>query len=189
MRNLKITLMLLALVGLIAVAGCGGSDDSSSSDSSTATESTSTDSSTATDTTSADNGDYAQQLTTILTDFGTTFQTLGTKLQSVSDQDALSSGISELEDQIQTTISDLKALDAPPEAQEGQDEIIAAFEAFSEKLSAVGDAVDSGDASAAKSAAQDLQTAAQTFQQDFGAGIQKITQSGVEVGSGTGTGG
>jgi hypothetical protein len=189
MRNLKITLMLLALVGLIAVAGCGGSDDSSSSDDTAATETTSSDTSTATDTTSADDGDYAQQLTTILTDFGTTFQTLGTKLQSVKDQDALSEGISQLEDQIQTTISDLKALDAPPEAQEGQDEIIAAFEAFSEKLTAVGDAVDSGDASAAKTAAQDLQDAAQTFQEDFGAGIQKITESGVSVGSGAGSAG
>src|SRR3954452_2374321 len=105
MRNLKITLMLLALVGLIAVAGCGSDDssDSSSSDSTTATESstTATDS-TSSDSTSADDGDYAQSLTAILTDFGTSFQTLGTKLQGVKDEDALASGIDELESQIQT---------------------------------------------------------------------------------------
>jgi hypothetical protein len=185
MRNLKITLMLLALVGLIAVAGCGSDDssDSSSSDSTTATESstTATDS-TSSDSTSADDGDYAQSLTAILTDFGTSFQTLGTKLQGVKDEDALASGIDELESQIQTTIDDLKALDPPEEAQQGQDDVIAAFEAFSQKLTDVSDAVDSGDASAAKTAAQDLQEAATTFQQDFTAGITEITQSGVEVG-------
>jgi hypothetical protein len=187
MRNLKITLMLMAVVGLIAVAGCGSDDDSSSSSSSTATESstTATDS-TAGDETSADDGDYAAGLTQVLSEFGTSFQTLGTKLQGVKDEGALASGIDDLEAQIQTTISDLEDLDPPAEAQEGQDDIIAAFEAFSQKLTDVSDAVDSGDASAAKSSAQDLQDAASTFQQDFSAGIAKIAQAGVDVGSGTG---
>jgi TolA-binding protein len=187
MRNLKIMLMLVALVGLIAVAGCGGSDSSSTSSSTTASDTTATDS-TATDSTStsADSGDYATQLTTILTDFGTSFQTLGTKLQNVKDEKALASGIDELESQIQTTITDLKALTPPPEAQAGQDKVIAAFEAFSGKLTDVSDAVASGDASAATTAAKDLQAAASTFQTDFTAGITEIAQSGVNVGPGTG---
>ena len=185
MRNLKISLMLLALVGLVAVAGCGGDDSSSSTTSSTtATESTTT----ATDSTSTDaaSGDYAQQLTSVLTEFGTSFQALGTKLQNVSDKDALATGIDELESQIGTTISDLKALEAPPEAQEGQDEVIAAFEAFSGKLTDVSDAVSSGDAAAATSAAKELQAAASTLQTDFTAGISKIAQAGVDVGTGSG---
>ncbi len=178
MRNLKITLMLLALVGLLAVAGCGGDDDSSGT---TATES----STTATDSSGADS-DYAQQLSTILQDFGTSFQSIGTKLQGVNDPAALSSGIDDLESQIQTTISDLEALDVPEGAQEGQDQIVAALKDFSSKITSLGDAVDSGDKASVKTAAEDLQASAASFMQEFSAGLSKITESGIQVGSGIG---
>jgi len=182
MRYLKIPLILLALVGLIALAGCGDDDDSSSS---TETTSTSTESTTATttdaSTSAGGEGDYAQELTSIISEFGTSFQTLGTSLQSASDQEAIASGIDELEAQIGTTIDDLIALEAPPEAQEGQDQMVAAFEGLSAKLTDVSDAVDSGDEEASQAAAQELQAAAATFQTDFSKGLSAIAESGVQV--------
>jgi TolA-binding protein len=185
MRNPKITLMLLALVGLLVVAGCGGGgDESSSSSSSTATESTS---STATDSTSTSTdaaaSDYSQQLTQILSQSLSSLQSLST-IQSVKTPEEFSAKIDDAQKQIQGTIDDLKALTPPEGAQEAQDELVAAYENFNEKLGAVGDAVASGDASAVTKAATELTQAGQDFQQQVTEAGQKFQQAGVQIGSG-----
>lgn len=188
MRYLKLPLVLLAIVGLIALTGCGGDDSSSTESSSTATstDSTTTDASAATDSTasSADPAaeEYGQGLTAALTDFGTSFQKLGSDLQGASKPAQISAGVSQLEDQLSTTIDELNALDPPAEAQDGQDQVVAAFEGLSGKLGDVGDAVGAGDPQAAKQAAQALQSAVASFQGDLQAGITEITQAGVPVG-------
>ena len=193
MRHLKIPLALLALVGLIALAGCGGSDSTSSdssasSDSTTAstaaTDSTASDSTAATTSTSSDPAAaaYGQGLTQALTDFGTGFQQLGTKIQGASNPGDVSSGVSDLQSQISTTVNDLKALDPPAAAQGGQDQIISALENLSSELGKVGDAVQSGNANGAKDAVKQLQPAVSTFQQDLQAGLTSIAQAGVPIG-------
>jgi hypothetical protein len=183
MRNLKIMLMLLALVGLIAIAGCGDSDDSDSSGT-TATETTATDSDTTAtdaDTDSAD-GDYSAQLTQILTDSLASLTDLQS-IQSVKTPEEFSKKIDDAQEQIQGTIDDLKALTPPEGAEEAQDQLIAAYENFNEKLGAVGDAVSSGDASAVTKAAQELTQAGTDFQQEVTEAGDKFDQAGVQVGS------
>jgi hypothetical protein len=184
MRNLKIILMLMAVVGLLAVAGCGSSDDDSTGDTSATTDTTATDT-TATDTTAtdSDSSDYAQQLTSILSDSLASLQSLSS-IQSVKTPDEFSAKIDDAQQQIQGTIDDLKALTPPEGAQEAQDQLIAAYENFNEKLGAVGDAVSSGDASAVTKAAAELTQAGQDFQQEVTDAGQKFDAAGVQVGSG-----
>lgn len=190
MRHLKTALALLALVGLIAVAGCGGGDDSTSTDSTaTSTESTSTDAtSAATDSTatSADPAadEYGQQLTQIIGDFGTNFQALGPKIQSSSNPQEFNQLLGQAESGIQGTIDDLKALDPPEGAQEGQDMLIAAFEGYAAKLKAAGDAVSSGDQKAVKQATSELQAGVGTFQSDLQSAVQSLQDAGVQLGAG-----
>jgi hypothetical protein len=183
MRNLKITLMLLALVGLLVVAGCGGGSDSSSSSSSTATDTSSTATESTSTSTDAAAGDYGQQLTQILTDSLASLQSLST-IQSVKTPEEFSAKIDDAQQQIQGTIDDLKALTPPEGAQEAQDQLISAYENFNEKLGAVGDAVSSGDASAVQKAAAELTQAGQDFQQQVTEAGQMFQQAGVQVGSG-----
>lgn len=184
MRHLKIPLLLLALVGLIALSGCG--DDESSDSTSTSAESTATDASTESTATDAGSDDYGGQLTTILTTFGTDFQALAPEISGAKTPEDFNTLVDEAETGIQTTIDDLSALEPPAEAQEGQDQLIAAFEGFSSSLTGVSDAAASGDKAALQSAAADLQTAAQTFTTDLTEAAQSLQAAGVSVGSAAG---
>ncbi len=189
MRVLKIPFLVLALVGLIAVSGCGGGDDSTSSSSSTATDSstTATDAST-TDTSSGDAlsaDEYSQQAQTVLVAFGTQFTQLGAKIQKSSSPEEFSTLVDQAETEIQGVIDDFGALKPPAEAQEGHDQILAALEDFSSKLTDVSDAAASGDKTALADAATALQQAGVDFQTQLQAAAKSLTDAGINLGGGS----
>jgi len=170
MRHLRIPLLVLALVGLIAVAGCGGSDS---------TDSTSGD---ATSSEALSPEEYAQQAQQVLIEFGTSFQQLGTEISNSKDPQQFSDLVNKAEDEIQSAIDDFSALQPPPEAQEAHDQTLAALEDFSSKLSDVSDAAESGDKQALQEAAQALQQAALDFQSELTQAAQKYQDAGINLG-------
>lgn len=167
MRFLKIPLLILALIGLIAVSGCGG-DDSESSDS-TSSDALSTE-------------EYAQEAQAVLVDFGTAFTELGTQIQQSGSPEEFSSLVDDAETEIQGAIDDFGAITPPEEAQEGHDQVLAALEDFSSKLTDVSDAADSGDKTALQDAASALQEAGLDFQTQLTEAATSLEDAGVSLG-------
>ena len=165
MRLLRIPLLILALVGLIAVAGCGGDDSTDG----TSSEALSSD-------------EYAQQAQQVLVEFGTSFQQLGTQISNSKNPQQFADLVNQAEDQIQGAIDDFSALTPPPEAQEAHDQTLAALEDFSSKLSDVSDAAESGDKQALQEAAQALQQAGLDFQSQLTEAAQKYQDAGIDLG-------
>jgi hypothetical protein len=170
MRVFRIAFVVLALFGLIAVAGCGSSDDSDS----TSSEALS-------------NEEYAQQIQTVLTDFGSSFSDLGTQISNSDDADQFGNLVDQAEDEIQGAIDDLNAITPPADAQEGHDQMVAALENFSSKLTDVSEAADSGDNKALVQAAQSLQSAAVDFQTDLQQAAQSLQDAGITLDDSSGT--
>jgi len=168
MRLLRIPLIVLALVGLIALAGCGDDDSTDSSDSSSSGALT--------------NEEYAQQAQAILLDFGTSFQQLGTEISNSKDPQQFGDLVDQAEQEIQGAIDDFSALQPPADAQEGHDQTLSALENFSSKLTDVSDAADSGDKQALQEAAQALQQAGLDFQTELTQAAQKLQDAGIELG-------
>ena len=195
MKFLRIPLIVLALVGLIALAGCGD-DDSTTSDESTATESstTATDESTESteSTTTESDGDalsaeeYSQQAQEVLVTFGTSFQKLGSEISASSSPEEFADLVDEAESEIQTAIDDFSAITPPEEAQEGHDQILAALEDFSSKLTDVSNAAESGDQAALQDAATELQAAGLDFQEQLTQAAKSLSEAGIGVGGSAG---
>jgi hypothetical protein len=163
---LKIPLLVLALIGLIAVAGCGGDDESSSSsDSSEAL--------------SAD--EYEAQAREVLTSFGEAFTGLGTQISQSSSPEEFSGFVDDAEAEIQTAIDDFGAIQPPEEAQEGHDQILAALEDFSAGLTDVSEAADAGDKAALQEAATALQQAGVDFQTQIQEADQSLKDAGINL--------
>lgn len=177
MRLLRIPLIVLALVGLIAVAGCGGSDSSDSSGGTDSTGGTDSSSSAA-----LSNEEYAQQAQEILVRFGQNFQQLGTEISNSKNPQQFSDFVNQAETEIQGAIDDFSALQPPADAQEGHDQTLSALENFSSKLTDVSDAADSGDKQALQQAAQALQQAGLDFQGELTQAAQKLQDAGIELG-------
>lgn len=169
MRHLRIPFLILALVGLIAVAGCGGSDSTDSTGDATSSEALSPE-------------EYAQQAQQVLITFGTSFQQLGTEISSSKNPQQFSDLVDQAEGEIQTAIDDFSALQPPPEAQEAHDQTLAALENFSSKLTDVSEAADSGDNNALQQAAQSLQQAGLDFQTELTQAAQKYQDAGINLG-------
>lgn len=184
MRKLRIPLILLALVGLIAIAGCGGDDEESTSTEATTETTEATGDTTASDDVTA----YTTGAQEVLLSFGTAFTELGTQIQQSKDEEEFATLVGDAETEIQTAIDDFSALEPPEEAQEGHDQILAALEDFSSKLTDVSDAASSGDEQALQTAATELQAAGLDFQKQLTEAAQKLTEAGIDFG-GAPTGG
>jgi hypothetical protein len=165
MRLLRIPFIILALVGLIAVAGCGGDDSTDGSSSTTLS-----------------NEEYAQQAQAILLEFGTSFQQLGTQISNSKNPEQFKQLVDQAETEIQGAIDDFSALQPPPDAQEGHDQTLSALENFSSKLTDVSEAADSGDNQALVQAAQALQQAGLEFQSELTQAAQKLQDAGIQIG-------
>lgn len=172
MRVLRISFLVLALFGLIAVAGCGSSD-------STESDSTSSE--------ALSNEEYASQVQTILTDFGSNFSDLGSQISNSENSAEFSDLVDQAEGEIQTAIDELNAITPPADAQEGHDQMVAALENFSSKLTDVSEAADSGDDKALVESAQSLQTAAIDFQTDLQQAAQSLQEAGITLDDSSGT--
>jgi hypothetical protein len=163
MRFLKIPLLVLALIGLIAVSGCGSdSGDSSSSD-----------------TLSVD--EYKTQAIDVLSSFGEAFTGLGTQISQSSSPDEFKGYVDDAEAEIQSAIDDFSAINPPEEAQEGHDQILAALEDFSSSLTDVSEAADSGDKAALQDAATALQQAGVDFQTQIQEADQSLKDAGINL--------
>ena len=175
MKLLRIPLLILALVGLIALAGCGGDDEESTE--STAVEESTTE--TSEEALSVE--DYTQEVQTVLVEFGTNFATLGADISASSSEEEFGTLVDEAEGEIQGVIDEFGAIQPPEEAQEGHDQILAALEDFSSKLTDVSDAASSGDDTALQDAAMELQTAALDFQDQLLAAAESLSAAGVDL--------
>lgn len=187
MKFLRIPLIVLALVGLIALAGCGDDDSTTSEESTTATESSTTETeSTTEDTTTSGDAlspeEYSQQAQEVLVSFGTSFQQLGSDISAAKDADEFAGLVDDAEAEIQTAIDEFSAIQPPEEAQEGHDQILAALEDFSSKLTDVSDAASSGDQAALTDAATELQQAGLDFQKQLTEAAEKLSEAGIGVG-------
>ena len=165
MRISRIPLILLALVGLIALTGCGGDDDSTSGESTEALTAE----------------EYAQQARTVLDGFATEFSTLGAQIQQSASAEEFGTLVDQAETEIQGTIEEFGALQPPEEAQVGHDQILSALEDFSSKLTDVSDAAASGDKSALQASAQQLQAAVLEFQEQVAQAVQSLSEAGIDL--------
>jgi len=165
MRILRIPLILLALAGLIALAGCGDDEESTSTETSEALTAE----------------EYTEQARTVLEGFATQFSTLGAQIQQSGTAEEFGSLVDQAEAEIQGTIEEFGALQPPEEAQEGHDQILSALEDFSSKLTDVSDAAASGDKAALQETAQQLQAAVLDFQEQVAQAVQSLSEAGIEL--------
>ena len=191
MKFLRIPLIVLALVGLIALAGCGDDDSTTSDESTTESSTTATEESTESTTTESDGDalsadEYSQQAQEVLVSFGTSFQKLGSEISSSSSPEEFANLVDEAEAEIQTAIDDFSAITPPEEAQEGHDQILAALEDFSSKLTDVSNAAASGDQTALQDAATELQAAGLDFQEQLTQAAKSLSEAGIGVGGSAG---
>jgi len=172
---LKIPLIVLALLGLLVIAGCGDDDSEESTTAAEATETTET----SEEALSVE--DYAAEAEGVLVAFGMSFQSLGTEISSAASAEDFASLVDDAEGEIQTAIDEFSAIQPPEEAQEGHDQIVSALEDFSSKLTDVSDAAESGDQTALQDAAGELQTAALDFQEQLLGAAEALSEAGVDL--------
>jgi hypothetical protein len=113
-RRLLPLAVLLALV--LAAAGCGGGDDNNDS------KSASTPTQSATQSTTGKSA-YQSQVQTILTSVGTAGSTLGTAAGSSKNASDIADALTKFQASVNKAADDLKNLQAPSSAQQGQDEL------------------------------------------------------------------
>lgn len=168
MNPSRIILLCLALLALL-IAGCGGDDgDEDSSDTETSE--------------ALSSEDYTQEAQNVLLAFGTSFQELGAQISASQEPEEFGSLVDQAESEIQTAIDEFGAITPPEEAQEGHDQVLAALEDFSSKLTDVSEAADAGDDSALQEAATALQEAGFEFQDQITQATQSLQDSGIEIG-------
>lgn len=172
----KIILALLVLTGLIALTGCGGDDDGEET-LTTITEETTEG--------PVSSEDYAIEAQTILVGFATRFQALGTEIGSASEAE-FGGLVDQAETDIRTVIDEFDAIEPPEEAQKGHDQILAALEDFSSKLTDVSDAADGGSQSELRGVVTDLQAAAIDFQGQLLTAAETLNEAGIELGPASG---
>lgn len=113
-RRLLPFVVLLALVP--AAAGCGGGDDKGDGGSSSTPSAT-------TGSTKANTAAYQTQVQTILTSVGSAGSTLGTAAKSSSSASDIAKALEGFQASVKKAADDLSKLQAPGDAQSGQDEL------------------------------------------------------------------
>jgi hypothetical protein len=116
-RRLLALAVLLAL--LPAAAGCGGGDDKKD----TSAASTPTQAVTQGATTPASSSAYQTEVQTILSSVGTAGTTLGTSAGASNSADDIAKALEKFQVSVKQAADDLAKLQAPDEAQQGQDEL------------------------------------------------------------------
>ena len=113
----------------------------------TTSESTSTEATTETERRRRSHAEeYTSEAQAVLIDFGTAFtDARRPRSQGSQSDEQFQDLVDEAEAEIQSAIDDFGAIQPPEEAQEGHDQILAALEDFSSKLTDVSDAAASGD--------------------------------------------
>lgn len=170
---LKIALLVLALAGSIAVAGCGGDDEETLS---TITEETTEG--------PLSPEDYAIKAQTVIVSFANRFGEL-----AIAEVGDISDGqfrrlADQAEGETQDVIEEFDALEPPEEAREGHDQILAALEDFSSKLTDVSDAASSGGKPELRA---DLQAATVAFQSQLLAATETLNEAGIDIGESPGS--
>ena len=165
--DLKRKTALLVATAALAVAGCGGDDDSGDDGGEALSES-----------------DYAAEIQSILTTFGEESISLGTELSSATTPDELRSGVDDLQALTQTAVDDLNAIEPPESAAEGHETLTGALEGYLSDIETLASAVESDDPKAAQEAAVEFQEAAVDVQSELSDAATQLQDAGIEAPSG-----
>lgn len=163
LRNTKAVALLAILAVMAVVVGCGGSSDSTSGG----------------DTLSVD--DYGKQVSDEFASFNTDFTQLGQQAASPDSKDAYLNTVDQLQTRVGETIDKLSGLAVPSEAQQFNDDAVAALESLQSSFDPIKTAVQSNDQAAVQKAATDLQTAAADFEQQFTALDKEAKDAGIPI--------
>ena len=163
--DLKRKTALLVATAALAIAGCGGDDDSGDDGGGEALS----------------ESDYAAEIQSILTTFGEESISLGTELQSATTPDELRSGVDDLQALTQTAVDDLSAIEPPEAAAEGHETLTGALEGYLSDIETLASAVESDDPQAAQDAALQFQKAAVDVQSDLAEAATQLQDAGIDA--------
>lgn len=157
---------LLAVLAAVIVAGCGG--DGSSEDPASS------------EPLSADA--YETEVNGILGPLGAELQTTGAALtEAGNDPAAVAEGLTEVEGVLEEGIGQLEEITPPEEAQEGHENLIAAFEGFRSSLGELREVAEAGDQAELQAAAQELAGAQVDFQEQLQEGLSQLDEAGITI--------
>jgi len=161
----RYSLVLLAMVAALLVAGCGGDDEGSD-----------------------DGGgeplseeDYAGEIQGILTTFGEESISLGTELAGSTSPEDLGSGVDSLGEVTQTAVDDLNAITPPEAAAEAHETLTAALEGYLGDIDTLSSDLDGASPEETQQAALDFQESATAVQTDLAEAASQLQEAGIEA--------
>lgn len=176
------------IAGLLAagvlVAGCGGDDDDTdtAADTGATTEETSPED----EATALSEDEYRTEVEGVLTPLGEGLQEIGNETSNQTTPEGVADGLAQAEDELETAITDLQAIQPPENLQEPHERLIAALEDFQQATADAREGAESGDVQAI---ATDYVQAATDFQTELAQVVQDFQDAGLEIQPQSGSGG
>jgi hypothetical protein len=156
-RLLRATLLLTAVLALVAAGGCGGSSDTKSSN------------------------DYVKELNQVQTDFVNSISKATASSGTGSAQDQAKNTFASLNTSIDKLITDLKGIEAPDKVKSLHNDLIDEMTQFKAQVNTAADSLASGDTTKIVAAQTKFATEASQLQTQIGktiSGINTKLQSG-----------
>ncbi len=170
------TIRILSLLAVTLLSGallvaCGGDDE------------TTTDASSATSTTEAsseqlDGQEYADAVAAVLAPTGENLTNLGQTISASKNVEELASSIGDAQEELQSSASELEALNPPEEGVQINQDLIDLFNGFADDLEPAQQAAEDGDKQALASAAGGIPAVAQ----EFSSRLEQIQQDATDAG-------
>jgi hypothetical protein len=155
-RHFRALLALVAVAALVALSGCGSSDDSKSDSTSSGTTSTAT-------STSSSSGDattqkYKADAQKVANDFKTSAQSASEQTQSATDTAGKIKGLEALKKSVTDAADGFEGLTPPANAKSLNNELVSEFRALAGNVDQVEQALKTQDKAAAQNAVKGLQS-------------------------------
>ncbi len=157
---MKRLIVMATVVAALAVAGCGGGDDSSS------------------DALSED--DYATQVTGVLAELGPQLQSVGSEIAQQTQVDQIVSGLQQTEDLLQGASDDLDAIEPPESVADAHQQLIDAVDSFGDSTATFREAAEEGKPDESDVSA--FQEAGQQFQTELGDVVTQFQDADIQLG-------
>lgn len=166
-----LSLLAATLLSGALLAACGGDDE-------TTTDASATTSTTEASSEQLDGQEYADAVAAVLAPTGQNLTNLGQTISASTNVEELAASIGDAQEELQSSASELEALNPPEEGVQINQDLVDLFNGFADDLEPAQQAAEDGDEQALTSAAQKIPGDAQ----EFASQLQQIQQDAIDAG-------